>query len=344
MYDKTTSERKVQMPGGLSDHVYRQVHRVFNLGAVGMMSDGQLLDWFITERDESAEAAFEELMIRHGSMVFGVCRRVLQDPHDAQDAYQAVFLVLAKRARSIRRRDSIASWLFGVAHRVAVRARSRAARRRAIELRVAEQNSEDYLPPEHSADWEVLHNEVDQLPERLRAPLVLCYLEGLTYGAAAHQLGLSDGTLRGRLAQARERLRRRLTWRGVNTPAVLLTAGVSNQPHLPVPASLIQSTIRIALGLTSGNAAAVLARGVLNAMLLNQLKVAGVVVLIASVCLTAGLAWTVGPNPVAQTPDAKRAGANSAAIGTAASKKTDPSANRGSRGRRRRGRPSGRGC
>src|ERR1700733_2041015 len=119
MYDKTTSERKVQMAGGLSDHVYRQVHRVFNLGAVGMVSDGQLLDWFITERDESAEAAFEELMIRHGPMVFGVCRRVLQDPHDAEDSYQAVFLVLAKRARFIRRKNSVASWLFGVAHRVA---------------------------------------------------------------------------------------------------------------------------------------------------------------------------------------------------------------------------------
>jgi RNA polymerase sigma factor (sigma-70 family) len=307
-----------------SDHVFRQVNRHFHLGAVGMMGDEQLLERFVANHDESAEAAFEELMIRHGPMVFGVCRRVLQDPHDAQDAYQAVFLVLAKRARSIRRRDSIASWLFGVAHRVAARARSRAARRRAIELRVAEQNSEDYLPTEHSADWEVLHNEVDQLPERLRAPLVLCYLEGLTYGAAAHQLGLSDGTLRGRLAQARDRLRRRLTWRGVNTPAVLLTAGVSTQPDLPVPASLVRSTIRVVLGSTSANNAAVLARGVLKAMLLNQLKLAGALVLIASVCLTAGLSWAVGPRPAAQPPDAKPPAVFATAAETTASKKPAP--------------------
>ena len=121
------------MAGSSSDYFFRQVHRIFDLGAVGMMSDAQLLDWFVAKHDESAEAAFEELMIRHGPMVFGVCRRVLQDPHDAQDAYQAVFLVLAKRARSIRQKDSVASWLFGVAHRVAARARSRAARRRAID-------------------------------------------------------------------------------------------------------------------------------------------------------------------------------------------------------------------
>ena len=110
-----------------SDYVVWQVHRIFDLGTVGMMSDARLLEWFVSERDESAEAAFEELMIRHGPMVFSVCRRVLQDPHDAEDAYQAVFLVLAKRAGSIRERDSVASWLFGVAHRVAARARRGAA-------------------------------------------------------------------------------------------------------------------------------------------------------------------------------------------------------------------------
>ena len=177
------------MAGDSSDYVFRQVHSLFNLGAVGMISDARLLEWFVAERDESAEAAFEQLVIRHGPMVFGVCRRVLRDPHDAEDAYQAVFLVLAKRARSIRQKDSVASWLFGVAHRVAARARSRVARRRAFDLRVAEQTSERYLPSEDATDWAILHDEVDHLPERLRAPLVLCYLEGLTYGAAAPSLG-----------------------------------------------------------------------------------------------------------------------------------------------------------
>ena len=108
----------------------RQVHRLFNFGAVGTMSDAQLLDRFVSRRDEAAEAAFEELVIRHGPMVLRVCRSVLHDAHDAEDAFQAVFLVLANRARSIRRSGSVASWLFGVAQRVANRGKRSAARRR----------------------------------------------------------------------------------------------------------------------------------------------------------------------------------------------------------------------
>src|SRR5690349_12694538 len=118
------------------------LHRLFNLGAVGMMTDAQLLDRFVSRRDEAAEAAFEELVIRHGPMVLRVCRSALHDAHDAEDAFQAVFLVLANRARSIHRRGSIASWLFGVARRVASRARRSAARRRALEQLVSERTSE----------------------------------------------------------------------------------------------------------------------------------------------------------------------------------------------------------
>ncbi len=109
------------MAGSSSGSVDRQVHRLFNLGVVGTMTDAQLLDWFVSRRDDAAEAAFEELMIRHGPMVFRVCRSVLRDTHDAEDAFQAAFLVLAHRARAIRRQGSVASWLFGVAHRVASR-------------------------------------------------------------------------------------------------------------------------------------------------------------------------------------------------------------------------------
>ena len=142
-------------------------------------------------------------MIRHGPMVLRVCRSVLHDAHDAEDAFQAVFLVLANRAGSIRRSGSVASWLFGVAQRVATRGRRSAARRHALDHRVAERTSETYLPAEHDPDWEILHEEIDGLPERLRAPIVLCYLQGLTYAAAAHQLGLSEAAIRGRLARAR---------------------------------------------------------------------------------------------------------------------------------------------
>ena len=118
------------MAGSLSKRVLGQVHRLFHVGAVGTMSDAQLLDRFVSGRDEAAEAAFEELMIRHAPMVLDVCRGALHDAHDAEDAFQAVFLVLASRAGSIRRAGSIASWLFGVARRVAARSRRGAARRR----------------------------------------------------------------------------------------------------------------------------------------------------------------------------------------------------------------------
>ena len=181
------------------------LHRLFHFGAVGTLSDAQLLDRFASRRDEAAEAAFEELVIRHGPMVFRVCLGVLHDAHDAEDAFQAVFLVLASRAGTIRRSGSVASWLFGVAQRVASRARRGVARRRRLDQLVAERTMESDLPTETDLDSALLHEEIDDLPERLRAPIVLCYLQGLTYAAAAHQLGLSEVAIRGRLARARER-------------------------------------------------------------------------------------------------------------------------------------------
>ncbi len=235
------------MAGSSSGRILRDVRRIFEVGVVGSMSDAQLLERFVSHKDESAEAAFEELMIRHGPMVLRVCRLALRDTHDAQDAFQAVFLVLANRARVVRRKESVGSWLFGVAHRVAARARNRAARRRALDRLTTERTTESYVMPEHEFGCEILHEEVNRLPERLRAPVVLCYLEGLTYAMAAQRLALSDGTLRGRLAQARRQLRRRLTMRGVVVPAGLMAAGISNQSHAAVPTSLVQSTIRIAV-------------------------------------------------------------------------------------------------
>ncbi len=185
------------MSGSLSG----RVHRLFNIGAIGTMSDAQLLDRFVARRDEAAEAAFEELVSRHGPMVLRVCRGVLHDEHDAEDAFQAVFLVLANRARTICRTASVASWLFGVAHRVASRGKRSAARRRALNQRVAEGTSDSDLPAENDSDGEMLHEEINGLPERLRAPIILCYLQGLTYAASAHQLGLSEMAVRGRLAR-----------------------------------------------------------------------------------------------------------------------------------------------
>ena len=299
------------MRGTPADPFFRHVRRVFNLGAVGTVSDAQLLDWFVSARDDSAEAAFEELMIRHGPMVFGICNRVLRDVHDAQDAFQAVFLVLANRARSIRRRDSVASWLFGVAQRVAARARNRAARRRAIDQTAAAQATDCYVLPEEGSDRETVHEELDRLPERLKAPVVLCYLEGLSYDAAAHQLELTEGTLRGRLSQARKRLRSRLTRRGVTVPAALIAAGASSQAQAAIPEALVRSTIQIANGLTSGDGVAVLAKGVLNSMWVSQLKIAaGVLLITAATCLTAGIAWALAPRSGVKDGAAAHAGAD----------------------------------
>ena len=208
------------MAGSSSDRALRQVQRLFNLGAVGSMTDAQLLEWFVSGRDDPAEAAFEELVNRHGPMVFRVCRSVLRDAHDAEDAFQATFLVLAQRAKSIRRHGSIASWLYGVAHRVASRAKGDAVRRRARDARVAVRIMESYSPAEECHDGATLLEEINALPERLRAAVALCYLEGLTYEAAAQQLRVSAATVRGRLARARERLRRRLTARVSPSPPV----------------------------------------------------------------------------------------------------------------------------
>ena len=291
------------MAGSSSGRILRDVRRIFEVGVVGSMSDAQLLERFVSHKDESAEAAFEELMIRHGPMVVRVCRLALRDTHDAQDAFQAVFLVLANRARVVWRKESVGSWLFGVARRVAARARNRAARRRALDRLTTERTTESYVMPEHEIGCEILHEEVNRLPERLRAPVVLCYFEGLTdaYGRATAG-GSPDGTLRGRLAQARRQLRRRLTMRGVVVPAGLMAAGISNQSHAAVHTSLVQSTIRIAAGLTAGETASALARGVLNTMLLSKLGLIAVLVFLGA---AAGLSWAAGSNQSEQAAGAK---------------------------------------
>src|SRR5262245_49072977 len=192
-------------------------------------SDGQLLGRFAQLRDE---AAFEALLHRHGPMVWGVCRRLLPEGHDAEDAFQATFLVLLQKAASIREHDSAASWLYSVARRIALRARANADRRRAVERQVPLPRQPDV--PSEAAGREVLaivEEELARLPERFRAPLRLCGLGGLSKAEAARQLGWKAGTVASRLARARERLRGRLARRGVFVPAAalggLLTEGAA---------------------------------------------------------------------------------------------------------------------
>src|SRR5262245_15926536 len=186
------------MAGGSSAEVLKQVRGLFESGTVGQLTDGQLLKRFAARRDE---AAFAALVDRHGPMVLRVCRGLLLDAHEAEDAAQAAFLVLARRAGAIREADSVASWLFGVACRVAAKARSRAARRREHERRGAEMTTQRLdagTPPE---TYPELYEELERLPERYRRPIVLCHLEGLTYEQAAGQLRCSLRTIQTRLAR-----------------------------------------------------------------------------------------------------------------------------------------------
>src|SRR4051812_24613852 len=194
------------MAGGRND-VLRQVHRLFGAGSLGGLTDGDPLTRFAPRRDEPA---FEALVERHGPMVLRVCRSVLGDGHDADDAFQATFLVLARRAGSLWVGDSLGSWLFGVARRAATRTRRSAARRARHERTAAEERrfqSGRGIEPERANDAAVVVDEVERLPSAYRSAVVLCYLEGLTYEEAAGRLGVSEGTVRGRLSRARDRLR-----------------------------------------------------------------------------------------------------------------------------------------
>jgi len=247
-------------------------------------ADGQLLTQFVTERSESA---FEELVGRHGPMVFGACKRMLNDPHDAEDAFQATFLVLARNAAKLRRSDSVASWLHGVALRVGLNAKRQAATRREHE-----KEARDMIRTESETTWRdlgpVLDEELGRLPERLRAPVVLCYLEDKSTEEAAKELGWSHGTLRGRLAKARDTLRGRLSRRGIAIGAALLASLISkNATAATVPPLCIASTVQAAVTVSAAGAlasaglsakATALAEAALKAMAWAKVKVAACVV------------------------------------------------------------------
>ena len=195
------------MPGGTARDALRDLRTLFRFGVVGDVSDGQLLDRFLDRRDEGAEEAFAMLVRRHGQMVFGVCRRVLSNTHAAEDAFQTTFLVLARKAATITRRETVANWLYGVALRTAKDARARARRQRAREehvnaLRVIHAPGED--PTEDLRL--IIDEELARLPARLRAPVLLCELGTLSRQEAAKRLGIPEGTLSSRLARAKNLL------------------------------------------------------------------------------------------------------------------------------------------
>ena len=191
------------MAGKLSGATLRSIGALFNAGTIGGLTDGQLLERFNARDGDGDDLAFAGLVERHGPMVLRVCRAVLRDAHEAEDAFQATFLILAIKARSIRGRDSMSSWLYSVAYNVAASARSSAARRRAHELKAGQARPVAFTEAPGDDLGPVLHEELDRLPERYRAVLVLCFLEGLTQHQAAERLGWPVGTVQSRLARSR---------------------------------------------------------------------------------------------------------------------------------------------
>src|SRR5262245_32428254 len=267
-------------PGSLLRHVRGVVVARENVG----LSDAQLLESFLAQRDE---AAFAVLVRRHGSMVLGVCRRILRDVHDAEDAFQATFVVLVRKAASLAGRRVLGDWLHGVACRTALKARTAAVRRRARDRAMAKPEAitdearDDVLP--------LLDQELAGLPEKYRRPGILCDLEGKTRTQAARLLGCPEGTVAGRLARARALLARRLARRGLSVSgaavASALTPGAAPGGVSP---ALLSSTLRAAALAAVGQAAGAvpapvlaLADGVVKSMLLHKLKM-GMVILLLS--------------------------------------------------------------
>ncbi len=294
----------------------KQIETLFRTGTAGGLTDGQLLERFVERRGEDAEAAFAALVDRHGAMVLRVCRQVLRGEEDAEDAAQAAFLVLARRAGSISRRESVGCWLHGVALRVAAKARAAASRRRAHELRGGEMRTAGHVVDadlgavENHEDWVRVHDELGALPRSFREPLILCYLDGLTQEQAAAQLHCPLGTIQSRLSRGRAKLKARLEKRGV-----CLSAAFSGENHLALqccsaPQAWADATVRLAMQLSHGNGVAIagasaatvaLAEDVARAMIMTKLRVTMAMILFAAVLVTGAGAWAMHDREAAAT-------------------------------------------
>jgi RNA polymerase sigma factor (sigma-70 family) len=269
------------------------------VGAATDSSDAELLERFAAQRDE---AAFEALLRRHGPLVWSVCRRVLAEEHAAEDAFQATFLVLVRKARSVSKQASIRSWLHGVALRVALRARQQESLRRRRE-------QETPIRPPGEATWQevrpILDEEIQRLPEKYRLPIILCYLEGQTNDEAARLLNCPRGTVATRLARARERLRSSLLRRGVSLSAgTLATYLTDNAMSAAVPSLLLAQTAKVALMGAASVSITTLTEGVLHAMFLSKIKMASsfVLVLAAIGGAEAGAYYLRAQAPAEQVP------------------------------------------
>jgi RNA polymerase sigma factor (sigma-70 family) len=295
--------------------VIRQLRKAVLLRDGAGLTDGQLLEDYVHRGNEAALAA---LVGRHGPMVWGVCRRVLSSYHDAEDAFQATFLVLVRKATSITSTELLANWLFGVAYQTALNARAATARRRVRERQVSPMPEPAVSAQDLWPDLQpVLDEELSRLPENYRIVLVLCDVEGKTRKDAARQLAVPEGTVAGRLARARVMLAKRLARHGVTVSGGALAAVLSQKAAAGVPSSVVSATIQAAGLFAAGQTAAAavisarvaaLTEGVLKAMFLHKIRgVLAVLVVLATLGVCAG-GLLQRTEAQAQPPDSPKAG------------------------------------
>jgi RNA polymerase sigma factor (sigma-70 family) len=282
------------MAAGQLDCVIRHIRKVARAGQVSQIADAELLERFMSHRDERA---FELLVRRHGPMVLGVCKRVLRNESDAEDAFQATFLVFVRKASCIAPRAKVGNWLYGVAYKTALKARAM-NRRTSIKEREA-----GVAAMREAADdgWacllSVLDDELGLLPERYRTPIVLCDLEGLSYKEAAARIGCPQGTLSGRLTRARVLLARRLVRHGLTLPGGILATLLARNASAAVPPALMALTVQAGSVLATGKVlatgtvspkVALLAEGVMKMLLLTKLKIVTGISLLTLMLLATG--------------------------------------------------------
>jgi RNA polymerase sigma factor (sigma-70 family) len=276
----------------------KSLQHLFHLGPVTGLDDSQLLERFVARHDE---AAFAALVASHGPLVLGVCRRILRDEHEIEDAFQATFLVLVRRAGSIRDAGRLGPWLHGVARRVALRSRSEAARRRVHHQQATRAVEDVPVRPAHPTEFDdvigIIDEEVARLPGRYRDAVVLCDLEGRSYTEAASRLRCPLGTVQSRLARGRARLRSRLIRRGLAPLALesfLIEGGSAAVPDL-----LAEATIRTAIALAAGKVgvagavsvtAVALASSAMRSMSMTMMRRIALAFAAVSIAIAVGLA------------------------------------------------------
>jgi RNA polymerase sigma factor (sigma-70 family) len=287
----------------------RHLRQVFLRQDGAGSTDSELMALYVNRRED---AAFEALVHRHGPMVLGVCRRILRNEADAEDAFQATFLVLVRKAASLRSWDTVSNWLYGVAQKTALKAKAMNFKQRLKERETKRESNDDARAEAWQELQALLDAELSRLPDKYRIPIVLCHLEGKTIKEAAHHLGWPPGTMATRLARGRAQLAKRLTRQGLTLSGgvmavVMSQAAVSAQGMTSacVPASLVVSTVRAATAVAGGHAAAMglistkvvaLTERVIRAMLMTKLKTLAVLVLAAVVpagggALLSSAAW-----------------------------------------------------